>query len=102
MLLAYMQAKPEYRDRDDTEVAVLDALADRAEEGMTVFELRSHVDADIDSLEDALADLKSDDLITVEDGTQRTVIVPEDHVVGPADDSDDIGLVEKIRRRFPF
>ncbi|MEF8883229.1 MAG: DUF6432 family protein, partial [Halapricum sp.] len=50
-----MQAKPEYRDRDDTEVAVLDALADRGEDGMTVFELRSHVDLDIDDLESALA-----------------------------------------------
>jgi hypothetical protein len=97
-----MQAKPEYRDRDETEVAVLDALADRAEEGMTVFELRSHVDADIDRLESALADLKDDDLITVDDGQQRTVIVPEDHVVGPADEDDDPGFVDQIRRRFPF
>ena len=95
-----MQAKPEYRDRDETEVAVLDALADRPEEGMTVFELRSHVDVDIDRLEDALADLKADDLITADNGKQRTVIVPEDHVVGPVDEDDDPGLVEKIRRRF--
>jgi hypothetical protein len=97
-----MQAKPEYRDRDETEVVVLDALADRAEEGMTVFELRSHVDVDIDRLEGALADLKRDDLITVENDNQRTVIVPEDHVVGPVDDSDDPGLVDQIRRRLPF
>ena len=97
-----MQAKPEYRDRDDTEVAVLDALADRAEEGMTVFELRSHVDVDIDSLEGALADLKADDLITVENGKQRTVIVPEKHVVGPVETDDDPGLVDQIRRRLPF
>jgi hypothetical protein len=97
-----MQAKPEYRDREETEVAVLDALADRAEEGMTVFELRSHVDADIDRLEAALADLKSDDLITVENDEQRTVILPEDHVVGPVDEDDDPGLVDQIRRRLPF
>lgn len=97
-----MQAKPEYRDRDETEVAVLDALADRPEEGMTVFELRSHVDVDIDRLEGALSDLKSDDLITVDNDNQRTVIVPEDHVIGPADDEDDPGLVDQIRRRFPF
>ncbi|WP_340098910.1 DUF6432 family protein [Salinibaculum salinum] len=97
-----MEAKPEYRDRDEAEVAVLDALADRAEEGMTVFELRSHVDVDIDRLEDALADLKSDDLITVDDDENRTVIVPEDHVIGPADTADEPGFVDKIRRRFPF
>ena len=41
-----MRAKPEFRDRDDTEVAVLDALADRRDEGMTVFELRSEVDVE--------------------------------------------------------
>ena len=46
-----MRAKREYRDRDETEVAVLDALADRKDEGMTVFELRSRVDVDIDELE---------------------------------------------------
>lgn len=97
-----MQAKPEYRDRDEAEVAVLDALADRAEDGMTVFELRSHVDVDIDRLEDALADLKSDDLITVDNDENRTVIVPEDHVVGPADTDDELGFVDQIRRRFPF
>jgi len=53
-----MRVKPAYRDRDETEVAVLDALADRREEGMTVFEIRSRVDVDIDRLEDALAELK--------------------------------------------
>ena len=48
-----MRAKPAHRDRDETEVAVLDALADRQSEGMSVLELRSHVDADIDRLEEA-------------------------------------------------
>jgi hypothetical protein len=97
-----MQAKPEYRDRDETEVAVLDALADRSEEGMTVFELRSHVDVGIDSLEGALGSLKDDDLITVDDAGERTVIVPEDHVIGPAETDDEPGLVDELRRRLPF
>lgn len=96
-----MQAKPEYRDRDDTEVAVLDALADRVEDGMTVFELRSHVDEDIDSLESALATLKADDLIIVEEEDDRTVIMPDEDVVGP-DLPEDESLFDQLRRRLPF
>lgn len=96
-----MQAKPEYRDRDDAEVAVLDALADRGDEGMTIFELRSHVDQDIDTLETALAELKTDDLITVDDGEERTVIIPDEDVIGP-DQPDDDSLFDQLRRKFPF
>ncbi|MCU4799950.1 DUF6432 family protein [Halobacteria archaeon HArc-gm2] len=97
-----MRVKPAYRDRDETEVAVLDALADRREEGMTVFEIRSRVNADIDRLEDALAELKEDDLILVNHENERTVIVPEDGVVGPADVDDDESLLDALRRRLPL
>ena len=97
-----MRVKPAYRDRDETEVAVLDALADRREEGMTVFEIRSRVDVDIDRLEDALAELKEDDLILVSHENERTVIVPEDGVVGPADVDDDESLLDALRRRLPL
>ncbi|SFR99046.1 hypothetical protein SAMN05216559_2145 [Halomicrobium zhouii] len=97
-----MRVKPAYRDRDETEVAVLDALADRREEGMTVFEIRSRVDADIDRLEDALAELKEDDLILVNHENERTVIVPEDGVVGPADVDDEESLLDALRRRLPL
>jgi hypothetical protein len=96
-----MRAKPEYRDRDGTEVAVLDALADRAEEGMTVFELRTRVDEDIDTLEDALAALKADDLIEVADD-ERTLIRPESDVVGPVTPDESSGFLEELRRRLPF
>jgi len=96
-----MQALPEYRDRDDTEVAVLDALADRHEEGMTVFELRSRVDVDIDTLETALGDLKEDGLIEATDEGDRTVIVPEDGVVGDVDPEED-SFFGQIRERLPF
>ena len=97
-----MRAKPEFRDRDDTEVAVLDALADRRDEGMTVFELRSQVDADIDALEDALSDLKEDGLIEVTDEGERTLILPEDGVVGPVDPGDEESVVDWVRDRLPF
>jgi hypothetical protein len=97
-----MRAKPEYRDRGETEVAVLDALADRADEGMTVFELRSRVDIDIDRLEDALADLKADDLIEVDNDGNRTVIMPDAEAVGTPDPDDDPGLLDRLRRRLPF
>ena len=97
-----MRAKPAYRDRDETEVVVLDALADRHNEGMTVFEIRSRADVTIDEIEDALAALKQDDLITVEDDGERTVILPDDDVVGPVETDDDPSLLEELRRRLPF
>lgn len=92
-----MRAKREYRDRDDTQVAVLDALANRREDGMTVFELRSRVDVSIDELEGALADLKDDGLIEATDEGERTVIIPEDHAIGQYDPDDDQSLYEKLR-----
>jgi hypothetical protein len=98
-----MQAKPVYRDRDDTEVAVLDALVDRTEEGMTVFELRSGVETDIDELEEALADLKAAGLITVENEEEPMRIYPDPRVVpaNGADAGDDGGsLLDRIRERL--
>ncbi|WEL17635.1 Transcriptional regulator, contains HTH domain [Halorhabdus sp. SVX81] len=95
-----MQAKPEYRDRDETDVAVLDALAERGEDGMTVFELRSSVDVDIDQLETALSKLKADDLIEATDEGEQTRIVPDSDVIGPESDDDTDTFVDRIRERF--
>ncbi|MFB6223042.1 MAG: DUF6432 family protein [Haloarcula sp.] len=95
-----MRAKPEYRDRDETEVAVLDALADRQEEGMTVFELRSRTGENIDHIEDALSALKADDLINVEDDGERTVILPDENVVGESVPDEEESLLDRIRRRL--
>jgi transcription initiation factor IIE alpha subunit len=95
-----MRAKPEYRDRADTEVAVLDALADRKQEGMTVFELRSRTEITIDEIETALEGLKDDDLITVDKTDERTVILPADDVVGPTEEPGEPSLLDQLRRRF--
>ncbi len=83
-----MKAKREYRDRDDVEVAVLDALVDRSEEGMTVFELRSRVGRDIDDLEGALAALKDDGLVTAKENGDRTVVLPDERVVPEPGETD--------------
>ena len=102
-----MQAKGRYRNRKDTQVAVLDALVERTEEGMTVFELRAEAEVDIDELETALAELKQAGLITVEnDGDEPMHIYPDDRVVPDpdpeADDGDDgdRSLFERVRDRL--
>lgn len=95
-----MGARPAFRNRDDVEVAVLDALVDRGKEGMTVLELRAAVDADIDRLEAALASLKEDDLITVEEADDRLRIRPDDCVVPDGPPEEEPGLVEVIRDRL--
>lgn len=97
-----MRAKPEYRDRDETEVAVLDALADRHKEGMTVFEIRSQADITIDQIENALPALKADGLIEVEDDGERTVILPDEDVVGPVSNEASESLLDQLRKRIPF
>ncbi|MDB2223933.1 DUF6432 family protein [Halorubrum ezzemoulense] len=97
-----MAAKPEYRDRPDVEVALLDALVDRGDEGMTVLELRAAVDADIDAVEEALSTLKEDSLITVESEEHVRVYAHEKVVPDPEapDDDPSESLVDAIRDRL--
>ena len=98
-----MRAKREYRKRERTQVAVLDALVERTEDGMTVFELRAAVSAEIDDLEDALSHLKRDDLITVEKADGRTVIKPDQRVVPETpEDGDESSIADWVRERMPF
>jgi DNA-binding transcriptional ArsR family regulator len=96
-----MAAKREFRDRDDAQVAVLDALVDRGREGMTVLELRAAVDADIDRIEGALSALKDDGLIEVEHEGDRVLIHPADRVVpDPNDDAGERSVFDALRDRF--
>ena len=95
-----MRARREYRDRERTEVAVLDALVDRSEDGMTVFELRAAVSVEIDALEEALAQLKADDLILVATEDGRTLIKPADRVVPEEPTDDDRSVIDWVRERF--
>ena len=98
-----MKAKREYRDRETVEVAVLDALVDRGEEGMTVFEIRSQVDADIDELETALGGLKDDGLIHATSKDQRTLITPDDRVIpDPDEEPEEPSFVDRIIERLPL
>ncbi|MGZ0747391.1 DUF6432 family protein [Haloparvum sp. AD34] len=97
-----MAAKPEYRDRPEPQVAVLDALVDRGKEGMTVFELRAAVDADIDSIEAALSSLKDDGLIRVEQSDSDLRVYPHDRVVPEPEPNGEVdnGWLDEIRRRL--
>jgi len=98
-----MKAKREYRRRPDIEVQVLDALVDRSEDGMTVFELRSHVEAGIDELEDALANLKRDGLIEATMRSGRTLIKPDERVVpDPEEEPEEPSFVDKLIDRLPL
>jgi hypothetical protein len=99
-----MQAKPEYRDRDEAEIAVLDALVDRHEEGMTVFELRSGTDLDIDTIEAALGGLQESNLIRVEDEASRTRIYPDERVVPDPGEIEEAepSLVDRVLERLPL
>lgn len=95
-----MRAKEEYRDREEVEVAVLDALAERSDEGMTLFEVRTHVDTDIDAIEQALSALKADGLIEVETEDGRTAFLPQESAITAEEPDDDGSVFDAIRDRF--
>ena len=99
-----MQARGEFRDRADDEVAVLDALVERSGEGMTVFELRAAVDGDIDidRIDAALTTLQNDDLITVEEVDDGVRIHPDDRVVPDPEGTaeGDPSLLDAVRERL--
>ncbi|OIB58506.1 DUF6432 family protein [Natrialba sp. SSL1] len=99
-----MKAKPEYRNRERTQVAVLDELVDRADDGMSVLELRAAVEAEIDDLEEALSTLKADRLIVVETDGSETLIKPDERVIpdNPTEEDDEQSIGEWLRERFPF
>ena len=98
-----MTVPRQYTDRDEVEVAVLEALVDRPAEGLTVFELRTHVGESIDDIEDALAALKRDGLIDVEHADDGgAVIKPADRVVPSGADSHDESALDRILERLPF
>lgn len=95
-----MRARQEFRDREATEVAILDTLVDR-QDGMTVFELRSHVEVGIDELENALGALKADGLIEAETDDGRTRIVPDEQVIPePGEDESEQPFFDRLRERF--
>ncbi|HET7323116.1 MAG TPA: DUF6432 family protein [Halococcus sp.] len=95
-----MRAKREFRDRDATEVAVLDALVDR-QDGMTVFELRANVEVGIDDIEDALSVLNDDGLIETEVNDGRTLIKPDERVIPePGEDEQEKSFFDRLRERF--
>lgn len=97
-----MGAKRAYRNRTDSEVAVLDALIERADHGMTVLELRTRADVTIDELETALGSLKDANLITIEKDGDRTVIKPDESVVPDPDEEEEPSIIDRLRNRLPL
>lgn len=89
-------------DRDDVDVQILEALVDRSDDGMTVFELRAAVDEDIDTIETALESLKRDGLIKVEKKGSRTCIKPASGVNIDPNRGDDRSVFDELRDRLPF
>jgi hypothetical protein len=84
-------------DRGPTERAVIDALVEREGEGMTVFELRSRVDADIDELEDTLAHLDREGCIDVDATGDRTRILATEAALAARENESDRSLYERVR-----
>lgn len=96
-----MPAKAEYRDRDGTQVAVLDALVGHADEGLTVLDLRARVDADIDAIEAALESLKAEDLIRTDREDGRLRIYPDDRVLPEESEDEEPTLFGRLAGLVP-
>ncbi|MFW5965190.1 MAG: DUF6432 family protein [Halodesulfurarchaeum sp.] len=96
-----MRLRRELRERNDTELAVLEALAERHQEGMTVFELRSIVDRDIDDLETALSGLQRAGLIRVEREDSRTLFLIADRALASeASTTTDTGFLAWLQSKL--
>lgn len=100
-----MSGKVQFRNRDETEVAVLEELIDHSEDGMTVLELRAEIDANIDDIEQSLTALKRDNLINIEEPNRaddEILIKPADRVI-PAEDHDtQHSILDTIRDWLPL
>lgn len=91
------------RQEDERDAAVLAVLSERPEEGMTIFELRSQVDADIDTIESSLERLKSRDLIETEQADDRLTIRPTEAAMDVTEErSETPSWIDQIRERLPF
>ena len=91
------------RSLDEPDAAILESLLDRGEEGMTIFELRNHVKADIDTIERALERLKAMELIETEYVGDRVTIRPADSAQQfIMVDEDDDTLLGRFREWLPF
>lgn len=88
--------------RDDSEIAILEALVNRQHDGLTVLELRSHTDVDIDELERALQALQHDGLIQVTQNGGRTVIYPDESVIPDRAEGDERSILDALLDRLPF
>lgn len=94
-------ARRDDQDRDEVERAILDALVAGPSTGMTLFELRSRVEFDIEALEPALTRLREEELIAVDYAEDRSVIRAAEGVHDESDHPPDPpGLFERLRRRF--
>lgn len=82
--------------------SILKALADRKAEGMTIFELRHEVAADIDTIETTLEYLKTHDHITIKEVDGRLVIRPTAHGLAMIEESETNGMLSKLRERLPL
>ncbi|MFW6384050.1 MAG: DUF6432 family protein [Halodesulfurarchaeum sp.] len=93
-----MELGREHRNRDGTQVAVLEALVERGEEGMTLFELRSVLGVDIDELEGALSGLRDAELVRAEQHEQRVVFVAD--AAALAEEDTDPGFLGWLRKKL--
>lgn len=100
-----MGSRSIYDSRDEVEVQILDALVERAETGMTIFEIRTAVSVDIETIEPALSNLRDAGLITIEYSEERSLIRPADRIIPEetteAESPDrSWDILQRIRNRF--
>lgn len=91
------------QEGDDADEAILVALLDRKDDGMTIFELRNQVHIDIDTIETSLERLKTRGLIETEYTDSRVTIRPTDAATDVVDvKSSDESFIDRMRERLPF
>lgn len=92
------------RDQDEVKVAIIEALADRSEQGMTIFELRARTDIDIDTLESHLTELKQDRFIKIDESSNDQIVIkPTERALNSTQSNEpSSSLLDELRDRLPF
>lgn len=86
---------------DPIDRSVLEALAARADEGMTILELRHHLPADIDTIESSLERLGATGRIETERGDGRVRVYPTDAGLALIEGDDDRSVLDRLRQFLP-
>lgn len=85
------------RSRSEVDRVILAVLLEHPDQGLTIFELRNQVTADIDSIQSSLTTLDRDGLIECDEQGERLVIRPTETALEQGIDDPETSVLERVK-----